>query len=214
MAWPAAPSRRTQQAINKLSQMLSTTYIAALPKPVTSPPPLQWLPVLLAFTAPHGENPTSPIEAAFTRANPSPAAHGPVSAIGTEAEGMRALAESVCIDADDGATNAYEYGGQGADCSWYTNQWVCNNLVHLDDSDFTAKTMCCECGGGRYESADSSGDPHLSLAHGGTAHEHVKSVPASCRHGLPSLSLTHTLARSRGSAQGRLRNAYYVVRPI
>ena len=28
------------------------------------------------------------------------------------------------------------------------------------------------------ESADSSGDPHLSLAHGGTAHEHVKSVPA------------------------------------
>ena len=28
------------------------------------------------------------------------------------------------------------------------------------------------------ESADSSGDPHLSLAHGGTAHKHVKSVPA------------------------------------
>eukprot|EP00964_Phaeocystis_antarctica_P150866 scaffold118377_cov27-Phaeocystis_antarctica.AAC.1 len=107
--------------------------------------PAQWLPVLLAGT------PLPP-----TRHRRLPTTPG-VS--GTEAEGMRALSESGCADTDGTATDT---GGKG--CSWYTwlvappSRFNCmyrssthdtyvNGQLIMDDTDFTASTMCCACGG-------------------------------------------------------------------
>ena len=58
-----------------------------------------------------------------------------------------------CLDTDDGKRD-----GRGEDCLWYYH--YLNAEMHLnvemqsscgefDDSDFTATSLCCACGGGK-----------------------------------------------------------------
>ena len=69
-----------------------------------------------------------------------------VCTVGTEAEGMRPLSESGCTDLDgdavdtDGLSCARGYSGG--------NTIFCDRPDYTDDTDFSASTMCCSCGGG------------------------------------------------------------------
>lgn len=65
-------------------------------------------------------------------------------------------ADATCVDTDNGATSNIN-GGTG--CSGYYRSWC--DISWADNSEFTASSMCCICGGGATPSPPAEGSATL-----------------------------------------------------